>query len=408
MKEIYKHTLYFVFVISLFSFPTFAEDISNIESIPEIKFMKERIKQLEERLGEVKEESKEENTQHYHSVKGLGDRLGRVEKEIKEKTVLEEWPNRITLNGLLEVEAGHESMEFSDPSLTDTDTSDIALATVALGIDAYITKHVSGHATLLWEEDGTEPVDLDEGFVSINGYDVIPLYMDIGKIYVPFGSFESHFISDPLTLEIGETRESAVKVGWANDMFDISFSFFNGDIDEITSDDKIGTFAGSAVFTLPEGLVPNFSLAMGVSYISNIADSNGLEGEVVAGAVNDHVRGIGVFLSVSLMESLFLEVEYVGAIDNFKAGELSFDNGLAYKPKTFNLELAWAPREDLELGFKYEGGDDLGDVMPEKQFGAVITYALFENTSLGFEYLHGEFDNNDKRDLFTTQIAIEF
>jgi len=31
-----------------------------------------------------------------------------------------------------------------------------------------------------------------------------------GQLYVPFGAFETGLISDPLTLEIGETRESTV------------------------------------------------------------------------------------------------------------------------------------------------------------------------------------------------------
>lgn len=135
-----------------------------------------------------------------------------------------EWFDSINLSGLIEVEAAHESYDFSDTEETDTDSSDIALATVELGIDAEINKHVTGHVLLLWEEDDTEPVDLDEGFITLSGEDVVPLYLSAGKMYVPFGSFGSHFISDPITLEIGETRESAIRAGFANDMFDISLS----------------------------------------------------------------------------------------------------------------------------------------------------------------------------------------
>ncbi|MGB9499006.1 MAG: hypothetical protein ACKVE4_04480 [Dissulfuribacterales bacterium] len=62
----------------------------------------------------------------------------------------------------------------------------------------------------------------------------------------------------------------------------------------------------------------------------------------------------------------------------------------------------------LEVAVKYEGGDDLGEFLPEDQYGAAVTYGLFENTSLSPEYLHGEFENDDERDLVTTQLAIEF
>jgi len=34
--------------------------------------------------------------------------------------------------------------------------------------------------------------------------------------------------------------------------------------------------------------------------------------------------------------------------------------------------------------------------------------AFFENTSLALKYLHGEFENDDERDQFTVQLAVEF
>lgn len=60
------------------------------------------------------------------------------------------------------------------------------------------------------------------------------------------------------------------------------------------------------------------------------------------------------------------------------------------------------------LAARYEGGDELGDFLPENQYGAAVTYSLFENTSIALEYLHGEFANDDERDLLTTQLAVEF
>ena len=67
-----------------------------------------------------------------------------------------------------------------------------------------------------------------------------------------------------------------------------------------------------------------------------------------------------------------------------------------------------AVTEELEVALKYEGGDDLGDFLPNKQYGAALIYGLFENTSLAVEYLDGEYENNDERSLATAQLAIEF
>ena len=50
----------------------------------------------------------------------------------------------------------------------------------------------------------------------------------------------------------------------------------------------------------------------------------------------------------------------------------------------------------------YQGSDDGGDLLPEKQYGfAVLLGGILENTSLAFEYPYGEFENNDETSLLT-------
>ncbi|MCD6585379.1 MAG: LbtU family siderophore porin [Desulfobacteraceae bacterium] len=189
---------------------------------------------------------------------------------------------------------------------------------------------------------------------------------------MPFGYFKSHFISDPLTLELGETRESAIVIGGENGWLNLCIGAFNGDIDETDDDDHIKSFVASGIFTLPEGSLQGLSLTTGMSWISNIADSDGLQGEdgVDGDAVNDSVDGFSAFISVSLIDRIFLEAEYLGAIDAFEADALAFDGGEAFKPETWNFEIAYAATENLEIGAKYEGSHDCGCSLPEKQMGA--------------------------------------
>jgi len=393
------------------------QEMSNYELMQELKALKEKIRILEEKLDrQEKEEIKKEPAQEgdkFHGGAGgklgLPERIRRIEEKMGQKGVLEKWADKITLSGLIEVEAYYEDYDSDNLATKDKngDSSDITLATVELGVDVDIIKHVKGHVLFLWEEDETEPVDVDEGFITLDGEDVVPLYLNVGKLYVPFGNFESHFISDPLTLELGETRESALSVGYVNEWMDVSVSAFNGDIDETGEDNHIESYVAAASFSVPEELISNFGITGGVSYISNIADSDGLEGET-PGQIKDYVGGFNAFLSISFMDKFFLECEYLGALDEFEAGELSFDGGKEFQPETWNLELAYAATERLKVAVKYEGGDDLGDFLPEDQYGAALTYGLFENTSLSLEYLHGEFENDDEKDLITTQLAVEF
>jgi hypothetical protein len=393
------------------------EEMSNHELMQELKALKEKIRILEEKLGkQEKEEIKKEPAQEgdkFHGGAGgklgLPERIRRIEEKIEQKGVLGKWADKITLSGLIEAEAHYENYDYDDPAIDDDDSSDITLATVELGVDVDIIKHVKGHVLFLWEEDDTEPVDVDEGFITLDGEDVVPLYLNVGKLYVPFGNFESHFISDPLTLELGETRESALTVGCKNEWIDVSVSAFNGDIDETGEDNHIETYVASASFSVPGELISNFGIAGGVSYISNIGDSDSLQDEIDSDVgIKDYVNGFNAFLSISFMDKLFLECEYLGALDEFEAGELSFDGGNKFQPKTWNFELAYAATDRLEVAVKYEGGDDLGNFLPEDQYGAAVTYSLFENTSLAIEYLHGEFENDDERDVVTTQLAVEF
>ncbi|NLA74614.1 MAG: hypothetical protein GX846_03940, partial [Deltaproteobacteria bacterium] len=112
--------------------------------------------------------------------------------------------------------------------------------------------------------------------------------------------------------------------------------------------------------------------------------------------------------SASLRETFFIEAEYIGATDEFAPGELGFDDGIARKPSAYNIEFAWVPNDLLELAVKYEGSDDLGTLLPERQFGIAARYNLFKNTSVALEYMAGKFENGDKRDLVSMQFAVEF
>jgi len=331
--------------------------------------------------------------------------------ETKLASLLGKWADKIHPSALIEVEAFYQDYNFHDPSVRDTDTSDLKLATVAFGFDVDLAKHVNGSLFFLYEEDDTDPIEVDEGIITIDGADVVPFYVDLGKMYIPFGMFESHFIRDPLTLELGETNESAVVGGFRNDWLELSVGAFNGDIDETGDENHIDNYLASACFTLPETIVPDLNLTAGVSCISNIADSNNLQTVgtgVSAETIRNHIGGFNTFIIASILDKYFFNAEYLGAIDDFEPGELSFDGGQAYRPEAWAIELACGVTDRINLGVCYEGSNDCGDFLPEKQFGGVVSYDLFKYTSVALEYLYGKYENKDTRHLMTTMLAIEF
>ncbi len=347
----------------------------------------------------------------------LTRRLEKLEKQAGISGTSGRWAERLAFSGVLEAEAGYASMDYDDPALEDEDASDLALATMELGVDAAINDYVSGHALFLWEEDDTEPVDLDEGFITLTGGDGFPGYLTAGKMYVPFGNFASNMVSDPLTLELGETRESAVMAGLEEKGFYGSVYLFNGDADRSGEDSHVDNYGAQAGFAMETRA---FNLDMGASYITNIADADAWEGvfgdlEDAAGenvALDDPVPGLGVHATMGTRPFVLI-AEYITALD--EPGFVRDSDGSALATveaiSAWNAEFGYC----FDLGGRpaiaalaYQGSRDAGDLLPETRLMGSVGVEIYEAASLALEYFHDEFENNDEADVITAQLAVAF
>jgi len=338
-------------------------------------------------------------------IKSLEDRIEQLEGAIKRKPESDKWYDRIQISGLIEVEASHGKIDFKDPAAGDEKTSDVDLATVELVMDAKIAAHVEGHVMFKYEDDD---LFVDEGFITLSGTESFPAYLIAGRQYIPFGNYDSQFVTDPTTLILGETNEGAVVVGYryGGEMVDVSVGAFNGRAKKIGKDDAIDSFVGSIVVN------PFENLMLGASYTSNLAGSDSFSEAVVdKDNLDSLVGGWSAFLTFEFLERFKVIGEYVGALDSFKAGEI-YDaaDTKERKPSAWNVELGVAVIDNLELAARYEGSDDGGaEFLPESQYGVVLNWGIFENTNLALEYLHGEYeDDAQETDSFIAQLAIEF
>ena len=325
--------------------------------------------------------------------------------------------DRLKLSWVVEVEAGYGRTK-SDTG--GEEASDIALATVELGIEARITDWIKGTAILLWEEDDTEPVDLDVGTIFLGNPERSPFSFEIGKFYVPFGRYESAFITDPMTLEIGETRESAARLGFGHGPLAVGLSVFNGDVDKTGRTDN---HLENIVLDASMGWEwDHGDLALGAAYTSHLADSNGLQDAVLdnatGGTLDNRIGAVAVWASVSLRR-ISLSAEYLAALNDFKPNSLSFsgpgnDWAWSARPRALNLEAAYQATDRITLAAKYEVADDTFDWLPERRYGCCAQYVLHEGklgtASVALEYLHGSYDDADdtREDTVTLQIALVF
>jgi len=325
--------------------------------------------------------------------------IGLVRVSVAEENVL---PSGVSINGIVQVEA-HFNQDYDG-----NDSSDFVADEVGVAIEAQVHKLVKAQIAFLYEEGGD--LEIDEAFVTLGNSDV---YLAVGQLYVPFGNFESHMISDPLTLELGEAREKAAQVGFEKGGVYGAIYAFNG---ATGSEDKIDHYGANIGFAQE---TKRFSYDLGVSYISDIADSDGLSdtlGENATSPDYDYVGGLGAHFLFNI-GPVSLIGEYVTALDGFNVDHLAF-NGKGAEPKVWNAEVGYS----FEIGGKettfalgYQGTEEMvGMELPESRLLAGLSVGIYENTTFAFEYSrdedYGEGDGGTGKDadMMILQVAVEF
>ncbi len=350
-----------------------------------------------------------EETDLTRELLNLKNKIERLEKsqlamEEKRKPALD----NIHFSGLIEVEAGY----IDGP---DGDESDIVVATVELGIDAQVNPWVNGHVLILFEEDETDPPEIDEAIITIANPNASPWSLAAGRLYVPFGNFDSAAISDPLTLEIGETRETAIQFGYIANGFHALSYFFNGDTNDGGSD-NIDDY-GFALGYSHEGSERALGYDLGASWISNLGDSDSLQDTVTdPDNLENTVGGWGLHAKLNWSD-LALIAEYLSAAESFDSADLAFA-GSGARPRAWNIELDYgfkiADRE-AELAIAWQQSDEaLALELPQTRMLASLSMSIYKNTALAIEHIHDEdYDAKDggsdeDTDIITIQLALEF
>jgi len=309
------------------------------------------------------------------------------------------WFQNVEIGGVIEVEAGHHSPYEGDS------TSDMVLATAEIGIAAQVNAWVAGEITLLYEEDDTD-LEVDVATISVAPPDG-PWVINAGQFYVPFGVFESNMVSDPLTLEIGETRETAAQAGFETGGAFGSLYVFNGS-NKKNGDDRINNWGAHLGYGLESD---SFTFSSAVSYINDIGDSDTLQDVLASNDVTDYTAGWS--LSAMVETGPFTLI----GDDEFDAGTLEF-NGAGAKPSAWNIEAGYgfsiADRGAM-FAIGYQGSSEaLAIELPERRLLAALSVEIMDNTALSFEWAHDtDYDvadggTGENADTLTAQLAVEF
>lgn len=297
----------------------------------------------------------------------------------------------VSFSGLVEVEGSYVDNDGDS-------SSDLSLATFELDLEARVTDWLSAHAVLLYEEDGDDELLVDEAYIRMKKEDM-PFFAEAGRMTQAFGNFATGMISDPLTLELGETKHHAsLRVGYEADPLTASLALLKGDVQKAGKDD-INTFV-AAIGAAGE-VNESFRYGLGASYISNIADTDGLQDayEPYGHETSEFVGGYSVY-GIAGIGSFEFRAEYLTAADAFSDGDLA-----GMQPQACNFEIGYDFPLPLHLALRYAGADDFE---VEKQYGATLAYDLAEEATLALEYLHMKNEDRTKSDMVTLQLAMEF
>ncbi len=316
------------------------------------------------------------------------------------------WAERITVSGTIEGDV--TTLDKSDFRDKDSDsTSDLLIGTAELGIEAQVADWITGGIVFLAEDLGTgdeTDVAVDEPVMTFDKVDS-PLYLVVGKRAQPFGVYENHLISDPMTQEAYETSAAGITLGITGPVgLDISATiyknngpmahFFESGLFE-TDDTAAEFFTGNDADTDISSYIASVSISPIDEHLSIFASLLSEKGVVDR---ND-TYSVGIDYNCVLIEGLLIDVEYfsassreeytsnLGVTDTFKESVLSAsvayvlgggergDTGINYMMRRAHIFA-----EPVEIAFRYEQFDD--DGLAEKS----ATWSVENRYSVGVRY----------------------
>ena len=292
-------------------------------------------------------------------------------------------------------------------------TDDLYLGTIEITISAKLQEWLSSNVVVAWEDhfkkDTKPSLILDEAAPTI-APSKSPIYAVIGKRTQPFGLFESHLISDPITQELYEIDAVGITLGIVLDAIDMDLS--------VTAYDDQTIIEALDDFGANEFRQDRPEIDHRLSFIINLTVGFEQIGTVFSSSY-DHSPGDdrdNQTLDLGLSwdhDVVIFDLEYAKALQR-ESGEDGEEN----------LESAWStsitvvPFDVLELSARYERfyDDRTGqqDEIMESRYSAGVNLMLTDEVTLSMEYRQTQYEReaesqaaHRQNDVFA-ELAVEF
>lgn len=249
---------------------------------------------------------------------------------------------------------------------------------------------------------------LNRGYLTFGNLNKFPLYFTIGQFYVPFGNYANYMITTPLTQIVGKTKERAILAGFQAGGFYGAIFGFNG-MSFVSNDSTFNNGGANLGYTYTKD---KFSVDFGISYLVNIADSEGMQktpGVSYASLIGSRIfNGFGAqpdldteqlhhnvpagdihgFISY---DPFVLLAEYVGTFQSFDSEDLAFNNEGA-KISALDIEGVYNFNIYTKPSFLSAGYGRSWEALilniPEQSFFVSLSSSLLRSTREAIEYRH--------------------
>lgn len=308
-------------------------------------------------------------------------RIYRTPEERREASAGIQFLPWLKFGAVVDIEKEWKTNNFKN-GIKTVENPDTELA-IEIGFELTSIEWLEAEILFAIEENGSRHYqEVDEGFV---GVDIEDFGVKIGKLYMPFGEFYSHFTTGPL-VEFAQTRGPGLIVDYTFwDSFEISGYIFDGKVDKKGHSGKHQLDWGLAA----EFVTEDESIRIGGGYISDLGEGDAEFFLDFNNTFQQRVPGWTVHGMIAL-----LPLEFTGEIVHATEAIREFGQG-ADKPLTYNLELAYYPPQFpwIQFALRYEHSVEL-EGEPIDIYGIGTSLRPLDNLSLSFEYLRGEFKNN--------------
>lgn len=299
--------------------------------------------------------------------------------------------DHVDFGGAIEVEA------YTERDYECHRHSDIALEAAELEFEITLNDCASGFVSIEYDGD-FEEIIVKEAFVLLGDSESFPYFAQIGRVYVPFGIGtgalvgDTLSISDPLTIDIFETREDVILIGAKSNGFYGGVYVFNGHTFRNWKHDHIDQWGGTIRYSHENC---RYSINAGFDVISTVFDSINIEEEIPEALyVGGYPKGLALHCRL-FSRGFSLIAEFNGTFKRrtfYVEGEDGEDPRKVWlEPKAWQLELGYQREiycRTTYVALNYSESRGMYGFFPRTRVLATVGRWIYEDVLLALEYGH--------------------